>query len=143
MNCCKKMKENFLPSVKKIKAEGEYVAPLINCPIVSTKDIGKSAAACLASKDINEHHGKYYQMNGPELLTSHDIGNQIGKVLGIQVKYKEITKVTLRSVMPPAVAEFFEYMVEKPSEATPFTDHIKKLTGQNETFEQFLKNNLC
>ena len=33
-------------------------------------------------------------------------------------------------------------MVEKQSEATPFTDHIEKLTGHNVTFEQFLKNNL-
>jgi hypothetical protein len=81
-------------------------------------------------------------MNGPELLTSEDIANHIGKALGIQVKYKEIPKETLKSVMPPAVAEFFEYMIEKGKDATPFTDHITKLTDQNETFEQFLKENL-
>ena len=64
----------------------------------------QSAAGCLASKDTNEHHGKYYQMNEPEILTSHDISNQIGKLLGIQVKYKEIRKQTFRSVTPPKVA---------------------------------------
>jgi len=131
-----------LPSIPKIKAEGVYTAISMNCAIVDTKDIGKSAAACLTSKNINEHHGKHYEMNGPELLTSQDIGNHIGKALGIQVNYKEIPKDTLRTIMPPPVAEIYEYMAEKGKDAAPFTDHVQKLTGQNGTFEQFLKDHL-
>lgn len=33
-------------------------------------------------------------------------------------------------------------MVEAGKNAAPFTDHVQKLTGQNGTFEQFLKDQL-
>jgi uncharacterized protein YbjT (DUF2867 family) len=33
---------------------------------VDTRDIGKSAAACLANPE--NYHGKYYEMNGPQLV---------------------------------------------------------------------------
>jgi len=133
--------ENFLPSVSKIKAEGVYTSVFMHAAIVDTKDIGKSAAACLTSKSISEHHGKHYEMNGPELLTSQDIANHFGKALGMQVTWKEIPKEAL-TFMPPPVAEIYAYMAEVGKDAAPFTQDVKTLTGQNGTFEQFLKDHL-
>jgi uncharacterized protein YbjT (DUF2867 family) len=100
--------ENFLPNIPKVKAEGIYTAAFIQVPIVDTKDIGKSAAACLASTNIDEHDKKHYEMNGPEILSSKDIADNFAKALGIKVEYKELPKESFRTVMPPAVAELYE-----------------------------------
>lgn len=134
--------ENFLPHLNKIKSEGVFSQANTNVAIVDTKDIGKSAATCLTSSNVDEHNGKCYEMNGPELLTSLDIANHFSKALGIPVKYHEIPKEMLKTVMPPEIAGTFEYMVEAGKNAAPFTDHVLKLTGQNGTFEQFLKDHL-
>lgn len=134
--------ENFLSHVDKIKSEGVFRHPAINVALVDTKDIGKSAAACLTSTNIDEHNAKCYEMNGPELLTSQDIANHIAKALGIQVNYVEVPKENIKNVMPAPVAGTFEYLVEAGKDAAPFTDHVRKLTDQNGTFEQFLKDHL-
>ena len=101
--------ENFLHSLPKIKSEGVYTAARMECAIVDTKDIGKSAAACLASENIDQHDKKHYEMNGPEMLTSKDIADQFSKALGIPVEYKELPREMLRKIMPPAIAEIYEY----------------------------------
>jgi uncharacterized protein YbjT (DUF2867 family) len=100
--------ENYLPSLSKVKAEGIYTAAFIQVPLVDTKDIGKSAAACLASTNVDEHDKKHYEMNGPEILSSKDIADHFEKALGIKVEYKELPKESFRTVMPPAVAELLE-----------------------------------
>ncbi len=100
--------ENFLSSLSEVKAEGVYTAAFIQVPVVDTKDIGKSAAACLASTNIDEHDKKHYEMNGPEILSSKDIADHFAKALGIKVEYKELPKESFRTVMPPAVAELYE-----------------------------------
>ena len=135
--------ENFLSHIDKIKAEGVFSSANTLSPIVDTKDIGKSAAACLASTNIDEHHKKFYEMNGPQMLSAQQIAEHFSKALGIEVKYKEILKDDLKNVMPTAVAQIFEYMVEAGKDACPFTDDVLKLTGQNGTFEQFLKDHLA
>ena len=99
---------NFLSSLSEVKAEGVYTAAFIQVPIVDTKDIGKSAAACLASTNIDEHDKKHYEMNGPEILSSKDIADHFAKALGIKVEYKELPKESFRTVMPSAVAELYE-----------------------------------
>lgn len=100
--------ENFLPNIPKVKEEGIYTAAFIQVPLVDTKDIGKSAAACLASTNVDEHDKKHYEMNGPEILSSKDMADHFAKALGIKVEYKELPKESFRTVMPPAVAELLE-----------------------------------
>ena len=96
--------ENFLPNIPKVKEEGIYTAAFIQVPLVDTKDIGKSAAACFASTNIDEHDKKHYEMNGPEILSSKDIADHFEKALGIKVEYKELPKEMLSKVMPANVA---------------------------------------
>ena len=98
--------KRFKPSedlLEKLK-EGIYTAAFIQVPLVDTKDIGKSAAACFASTNIDEHDKKHYEMNGPEILSSKDIADHFEKALGIKVEYKELPKEMLSKVMPANVA---------------------------------------
>ena len=46
--------------------------PNLYYPLVDTRDIGKSAAACLA-EGPNKHHEKIYEISGPEILSGPDI----------------------------------------------------------------------
>ena len=40
--------------------------------------------------------------------------------------------------MPPPVVQIYEHMVDGGKTAIPFTDDVKRLTGQHGTFEQFI-----
>ena len=74
--------ENLLPGLKKsIKAQSAVNLPAVFSPYVDTKDIGKSAAVCLAANGEG-HHGKYYEMNGPEILGGEDVAKILTKVFG-------------------------------------------------------------
>lgn len=134
--------ENFFSSINSIKKESAIYQPKVFAPMVDTKDIGKSAAACFASSDISQHDQKYYEMNGPEILSGEDIANVFSKVLGRPIEYKLVPKEALRNVMPEAVAQIYEYMVDAGKEAVPFTQDVQILTGQNGTFEQFVRDHL-
>ena len=56
------------------------------------------------------------------------------------IKYNEVPRDKLRSLMPEGVAQAFDYMVEGGKQAAPFNDDVKKLTGQHGTFEQFIRD---
>jgi uncharacterized protein YbjT (DUF2867 family) len=51
--------ENLLMHFKRIKATSVYTFPDVTCAMVNTRDIGRSAAACLAG-DHDQHNGKRY-----------------------------------------------------------------------------------
>ena len=74
--------ENLLPGFKKtIKSQSCFSMGKLVSPMVDPRDIGKSAAACLASNGEG-HHAKYYEMNGPELLSGDDLAKVLTKVFG-------------------------------------------------------------
>ena len=132
--------ENFLiPPVKQsVQSESAFNFPKVFVPPVDTRDIGRSAAACLAASNIDQHNGKKYEMNGPEMLSGEDIAKIIGKVLGKDIKYRETPRDMLRKFMPEFLSQLFEYMVDNGKQAVPFTQDVKNLTGQNGTLEKFL-----
>lgn len=134
--------ENLLaPHVKQAaKSDSAFRFPKVYVPMVDTRDIGKSAAACLAAQNIEQHNGKHYQMNGPEMLTGEDIARVLSKQLGKPIQYQETPKDMLRKFMPEAIAQIFDYMIENGKEAVPFTQDVKNLTGQNASFEQFIRD---
>jgi uncharacterized protein YbjT (DUF2867 family) len=133
--------ENLLPNFKKIKDESVYTSPKFIAPMVDTKDIGRSGAACLAAGDFDKHHGKKYEISGPVNLNPQDIANIFGKVLGKEIKYNEMTKEMVLKFMPPAFAKFTICLIEKPG-AVPLSDDVKNLTGQNSDFESFVRNHM-
>jgi uncharacterized protein YbjT (DUF2867 family) len=132
--------ENILnPQVKQsIQSQSTLNYPKVYIPLVDTRDIGKSAAVCLAANDIEKHNGKKYEMNGPEMLSSEDVAKIIGKVLEREIKFQETPKDILKKTLPEVLWQGFEYMIDNGKQAVPFTQDVKNLTGQNGTFERFL-----
>jgi len=110
-------------------------------PLVHTRDIGKSGAACLAG-DADAHSGKIYDICGPELLSSPDIAKVFSKVLGREIKWVDITKDEVAKC-PPALQEIWTYIMEGGKNALPFPGHVKELTGQNTSFETFVREHLA
>ncbi len=106
--------------------------------MVDTKDIGRSAAACLATNG-DEHNGKYYEMNGPEILTGKEMAEILSKVLEKPIKFIELPNDATKHY-PPPFAQLLDYMIEKGKDALPFTQDVKNLTGQNGSFEQFVRD---
>jgi uncharacterized protein YbjT (DUF2867 family) len=56
----------------------------------SNEDMGRVIAAILA--DPEPHHGKTYRPTGPELLAPDQIASSVGKALGRNVKYMNISE---------------------------------------------------
>lgn len=135
--------ENWLnPHIKdSIKTKSSVNFPKIYVATVDTRDIGRSAAACLAASNIEQHNGKKYEMNGPEILSTEDVVKAFSKVLGKELTYNDApTREMLKSTLPPPIAEIIEYFLDEGKSATPFTQDVKNLTGHNITFEQFLND---
>jgi NAD(P)H dehydrogenase (quinone) len=74
--------ENLIPGLKKsLKTQEALMMCNMACAMVDTQDIGKSGAACLAANGEG-HHGKYYEMTGPEMQNGHDLAKVLTKVFG-------------------------------------------------------------
>jgi len=121
-----------------IKNESAIKLPKTFAAVVDTRDIGKSAAALLSSNGEG-HNEKYYEMNGPEVLTGDQMAKTLSSVLGKEIKYTELPKDAWKA-FPAAIVEIFEYVSEKGQNAIPFTQDVKNLTGQNGSFEQFVRD---
>lgn len=60
--------QNFEQNFQSIKDEASFVYPDIGAAYVDLRDVGKCAALCLATKSY-EHNGKFYRVNGSEVLS--------------------------------------------------------------------------
>jgi uncharacterized protein YbjT (DUF2867 family) len=132
--------ENLLnPNFKNQVKSGTITLAKSYAPMVDTRDIGRSAAVCLAAtNDPSKYHAKKYEMNRPEVLTGEDVARITGKVLGKQLNYVELPREMISKIMPEAIAQTYEYVVDNGKEAIPFTQDVQNLTGQNINFEKFL-----
>ena len=132
--------ENLLTGWNQVKSGSEkFNYPKLNVPMVDTSDIGRSAAACLAAPNIDEHDQKKYSMNGPELLTGEDIARYMSKALDRDVQYNQLPKEVYHKFMPLGLAQIMDYFGEMGEQAAPFTDDVKMLTGRNNSLSDFLK----
>jgi len=129
--------------VSKVKeGSNKFSYPKIYVPLVDTNDIGICGAVCLTSADWSVHHGKYYEMNGPEYVNGDDIADCLSRLLEKQVKYNELPKDVYSTIMPKGVVQVMEYIAEMGKEAAPYTMDVKNLTGQNGSLEDFFKKHL-
>lgn len=136
--------DNLNNSIDKVKNGGDvFNFPKVCVPFVDTADIGRSGAACLAAKNTDDHHGKIYNMNGPEHFTGPEMAAMIGKLLNKEIKYNELTKEVYTKFMEPGVAQIMDFFGKFGKEAAPFGNDVKNLTGQNSTLEEFIKKRLC
>ena len=74
------------------------------------------------------------------MLNGYDLAQKFSNVLGREIKLNELSRETVNQVFPPYVANIFEFIFEKGKNAVPFTGDVQKLTGQNGTLEQFIKD---
>ena len=99
--------ENLLWGLKdSLKTQSAITMPNIFMAMVDTRDIGKSAAACLAVNGEG-HHAKYYEMNGPEMLGGNDLAKVLTKVLGKPIKYNQVPRDKIRAEMPEGLCVLF------------------------------------
>lgn len=133
--------ENFFGmTAKSIKSESVFAFPNVFVPPIDTRYIGKSAAALVANPD-DKHNKKYYEMNGPDLLSATDISNVFSKVLGREIKWFELSKEDVAK-MPPPLAEIFLHFIESGKNAAPFKGDVKALTGNNGSLENFVRDHI-
>lgn len=89
--------ENFLQSLETIATDGKIYLPFpgsIPCDMIATRDIGKACADRL----LDEKWGKrtIIELAGPESITHDGVATEIGKVIGKEVRYVEITDADFR-----------------------------------------------
>ena len=130
--------ENILNAVNAVKNGSDtFVFAKSVSPMIATVDIGRSGAACLVASDVNEHHGKHYEMSGPDYLTGDDIAKVLSIKLNREIKYAELPEAAFAR-MPWALSQFFEYMAEFGKDAAPKTDDVLRLTGRETSIDEFL-----
>ena len=132
--------ENFRYNFKSIKESSSFSHFDIYGALVYTKDIGKCGAHCLATGS-EKHDGKFYNMNGPEVLGAHDLARIVSKVVGREVKVNVPPKEALKA-MPPPIAELYEIVGRVGKDGVPQDNDIQRLLGESSTFEQFLTDNI-
>jgi uncharacterized protein YbjT (DUF2867 family) len=130
-----------LPWMLKRSLKNESAVRFADYPIVpiDTRDIGKSAAACLANPE--NHYGKCYEMNGPETYTGEKLAELFTKILGRPITWIKITDEDAKH-MPLPMYEIYQHFSAHGINATLYTDDVKKLTGQWGTLEQFVQDHL-
>ncbi|CAF1117376.1 unnamed protein product [Brachionus calyciflorus] len=131
--------ENNLWNIKKSLETSVYKGFDVCVPYIDTKDIGRCAAVCLASdnKNIQQHNGKYYEMNGPERLDGYQIAEIISKVFNKKITYEPIQMD--KNSFPEALYQCFSFMMEQ-KDCVPFGNDVKDLTGLWSSYENFMRD---
>ncbi|RNA11569.1 NAD(P)-dependent oxidoreductase [Brachionus plicatilis] len=134
--------DNILPAVQKSIESGVLKLPDYAAFYVSTKDIGKSAAACLASTDILQHNQKCYEIYGPEILTGEKMAKIVEKISSNKkIKFQPLSIEEIKAFMTKEAFQTFEYVINEKISLS-HSDHVKLLTNEWTNFEDYLKENL-
>ncbi|CAF0993392.1 unnamed protein product, partial [Brachionus calyciflorus] len=131
--------DNTWPSVQKSIKTGVIALPDYEAFYVSTKDIGKSAAACLGSIDIEQHNQKCYEIYGPENLNVEKMAQIVEKVTKKSIRSQLLSKEDIKKFMSK---EAFQSFVIDEKVTLPHYDHVKILTNEWTCFEEFLQEKL-
>lgn len=103
----------------------------------SNHDIGAVAAAVLA--DPAPHVGKSYRPTGPELLSGHDVAEVLTRVVGRQVRYRDVSTnmfikaATADNFSPFEVSQVRQYAEDMRRGAFAVgapTSHVQEVTGR-------------
>jgi uncharacterized protein YbjT (DUF2867 family) len=107
----------FFEEVPSIVADGEIRLPLGDTTLapVDLHDVAQVAYAVLTT---DGHHGKRYEMTGPEALTMGNIASAISDAVGSNVRYVDVTSAEkrtewIRSGYPPERADAFLQLFEE------------------------------
>jgi uncharacterized protein YbjT (DUF2867 family) len=103
------------------------------------RDMGRVAAA-IAAGDSDAHHGKIYDISGPEMLEVANVVKTLGDVLGKTVVYEPITAASM-TFLPPWMQDLQRYMEDNQEKAVPFSSAVKDICGTHCSFSAWLAEN--
>ena len=112
--------------------------PDISVPPVDPKDIGRVAAAICLDEDPQKHAYKYYDISGPENLTTSEIVKKVEKATGKSFNYHPLPVDTLQGP-PPFLIELIKDIHAHP---LPCSTTVMDLTKQHTHFDTYLQSHL-
>ena len=134
------MDSNFFPHASSIKEESRFYASAGDgrCGFVSCLDCAAVAAHVLTT---DGHHGKDYQVPGPEAASLADAAEALSEVLGKPVQYVDLPEEQMLEILCSTgmTAEEAEmqvlchYRLFKEGKATLVTDVVSDLLGRPAT----------
>lgn len=124
-----------LDYAESIRAEGVVRQPFGNrkTAIVHEADI---AAVALAALTEEGHAGKTYNITGPQVLTPRELVSIIGKTIGRDIEFIELTEAQAREQwavqgMPQEVIEFFVWVYgNTPAVGVTVDPTVEQVTGK-------------
>lgn len=102
----------------------QFLAP------VDTRDIGECAAK-IFSDGPDKHHGKCYEMNGPDLLSSEEIHEAVQKGSGKQFPLTIVPASSFKGSY--FMKQMLTYLENGGKNATPFSQDVGNLIGDKWT----------
>ncbi len=139
--------EWFLYVSHQIKANQlkmSFPADARHAPVVG-EDLGRTAAAILANPE--QHIGQIYQLFGPEVFSYNELGEIIGKTLGKDIVYEQVSVQEMADLMGIGDNDFYKDHFEKTVGdnlfGTPnFNNRIEEITGTAPiAFSEFIEKN--
>lgn len=126
---------NALTWVDSIKSEGVVREPFaeVLSAAIHEADIGAAAVVTLTQ---DGHHGRDYELNGPDALSFHDKAGIIGKALGREIRYEELTRqqahdrMTAMGVSSEMADHVVDWHADPPAAAYTVNHMVEKLTGR-------------
>lgn len=111
---------------------------------ISSRDIGRTAAAILTSRD--GHQGQTYELTGPEALDNDAVAAAASRAFGRTIRYVDVTpeqfeKAALAMGLPPWAAGHMVALeaVKANGWAASMSPSVESITGEpGERYEEFL-----
>jgi len=110
--------------------------PELTVPPVDPADMGRVAAAICLADDPAKHHGQFYDVSGPEELSTAQIVAKVSKATGTTFTYHP---VPVDNVPVPFLVELLKDIQKTPLPCSPVTMDIAK---EHTSFDTYLANNL-
>lgn len=130
-----------------ISSQSAFYAPAgdAKVSVVDVRDIASVAARTLTEPG---HEWKTYEITGTQALTHAEMGDQLSKAMGRQIRYIDVPPDAMRQAMlglgmPAWQAEGLveDYDHYRRGEAAAITSTVREVTGRDATaFSQFAKD---
>ena len=90
--------QGLLTFRRSIASEGRFFAPIggARVSLVDVRDIAAVAAAALTGSG---HHGRTYDLTGPDALTHAEMASQLSKALGTSINFVDMPEQAMREAL--------------------------------------------
>ncbi|EDQ91916.1 uncharacterized protein MONBRDRAFT_23192 [Monosiga brevicollis MX1] len=131
--------QNLILMLKpQIQASGQVFFPNIKGAPVDPGDMGRVAAAIATSADAQVHHGQYYQISGPVVMTTAEMTTKLAAAMGTTASFTPVPASSMEQI-PPPVRDLLVWM---ETHDIPFSDVTARLTGgEHTTLDAWLEAN--